>query len=105
MLFGKKEMDLQEAEKFWSWFEENEDWIKVNLKIQGLAVVEAVDERLKPVFPYWKKQLEFQLGYNEGQGEIFFFHFNNRSLIRDGEKLGALMPQSLKENWRFLTVA
>lgn len=32
-------MNLQEAEKFWNWFEENEDWIKVNLKTQGLAVV------------------------------------------------------------------
>lgn len=71
-MFGKKEMNLQEAEKFWNWFEENEDWIKVNLKIRGLAVVEAVDEKLKPVFPYWKKELEFQMGYNEGQGKSSF---------------------------------
>ena len=104
-MFGKKEMNLQEAEKFWNWFEENEDWIKVNLKIRGLAVVEAVDEKLKPVFPYWKKELEFQLGYNEGQGEIFFFHFNNRNLVRDAEKLESLMPQTLKKTWRFIAEA
>ena len=104
-MFGKKEMNLQEAEKFWNWFEENEDWIKVNLKIRGLAVVEAVDEKLKPVFPYWKKELEFQMGYNEGQGEIFFFHINNRNLVRDAEKLETLMPQTLTKTWRFIAEA
>lgn len=105
MFFGKKECDLQEAEKFWNWFEESELWIKDNLKTHGLAVVEAVDERLKPVFPYWNKELEFQLGYNEGKGEIFFFHFNNRNLVRDAKILGSLMPQTLKNSWKFISQA
>ena len=42
------------------------------------------------------------MGYNEGQGEIFFFHFNNRNLVRDAEKLESLMPQTLKKTWRFI---
>ena len=67
--------------------------------------MEAVDEKLKPVFPYWKKELEFQMGYNEGQGEIFFFRFNNRNLVRDAEKLETLMPQTLKKTWRFIAEA
>lgn len=71
-MFGKKEMNLQEAEKFWNWFEENEDWIKVNLKIRGLAVVEAVDEKLKPVFPYWKKNWNFRWDIMRDRGKSSF---------------------------------
>ena len=98
-LFSKKEMDTAAAEDFWAWFAEQEEWILANLKTNGMDVVWAIDARIKPVFPYFKKELEFQLGFNEGKGEFFFFHFGNKHLMRDGERLAEMMPEGLRGRW------
>lgn len=98
-LFSKKEMDTAAAEAFWAWFAEEEEWILANLKTNGMDVVWAIDARIKPVFPYFKKELEFQLGFNEGKGEFFFFHFGNKHLMRDGERLAGMMPEGLRGRW------
>ena len=98
-LFSKKEMDIAAAEAFWAWFAEQEEWILANLKTNGMDVVWAIDARIKPVFPYFKKELEFQLGFNEGKGEFFFFHFGNKHLMRDGERLAGMMPEGLRGRW------
>ena len=98
-LFSKKEMDTAAAEAFWAWFAEQEEWILANLKTNGMDVVWAIDARIKPVFPYFKKELEFQLGFNEGKGEFFFFHFGNKYLMRDGERLAEMMPEGLRGRW------
>lgn len=102
MLFSKKEINIAEAEKFWQWFAEKEQWIIENIKTNGMDVVWAIDEQIKPVFPYFKKELEFQLGYNEGKGDFFFFHFGNRHLIADSQKLKQMMPDTLAERWTFI---
>ena len=78
-LFSKKYMDEEAAKVFWSWFEEQEVWIIDCIAKSDAAFVWAIDERLKPVFPYFRGELEFQLGYNEGVGEFFFFHFGQPS--------------------------
>lgn len=98
-LFSKKEMNTAAAEAFWAWFAEKEEWILANLKTNGMDVVWAIDARIKPVFPYFKKELEFQLGFNEGKGEFFFFHFGNKHLMRDGQSLAEMMPEGLRERW------
>ena len=98
-LFSKKEMDTAAAEAFWAWFAEKEEWILANLKTNGMDVVWAIDTQIKPVFPYFKKELEFQLGFNEGKGEFFFFHFGNKHLMRDGQAWAELMPANLKARW------
>ena len=67
-----------------------------------MEVVWAIDAQIKPVFPYSKKELEFQLGFNQGVGEFFFFHFGNKNLISDAKKLQELMPESLREKWTFI---
>ena len=104
-LFAKKEMNDEAAKAFWSWFADNEEWIIANIKTNGMQVVLAVDAQLKPVFPYFKKELEFQMGYNNGVGEFFFFHLGNKYLMRDGETLGSMMPEKLKGNWKFIIEA
>ncbi|MBQ4323467.1 MAG: hypothetical protein IJC19_05970 [Clostridia bacterium] len=104
-LFGKKEMDKAAAEAFWVWFEEREAWIIECLDKRDSAFIWAIDEKLKPVFPYFKKELEFQLGYNNGVGEFFFFHFGKKDLMRDANALADRMPSSLKERWRFISEA
>lgn len=101
-LFSKKEMDVNAAKSFWSWFANNEEWIISNLKTHGMDVVWAIDAQIKPVFPYFKKELEFQLGYNDGQGEFFFFHFGNKNLIKDAEVLADMMPEQIAARWTFI---
>lgn len=101
-LFAKKEMDIIAAKKFWNWFVENEQWIIDNINTNGMDVIWAIDAQIKPVFPYFKKELEFQLGFNNGIGEFFFFHFGNKNLISDAQKLNKLMPESLRKNWTFI---
>lgn len=100
--FAKKEMNVDAAKSFWAWFEENEKWIIDCLAKSDSAFIWAIDERLKPVFPYFKKELEFQLGYNFGAGEFFFFHFGDKNLIRDAKKLEELMPSAIANNWKFI---
>ena len=101
-LFAKKVMNEDAARAFWTWFAENEKWVVECLFKHDSAFVWAIDERLKPVFPYFKGELEFQLGYNDGVGEFFFFHFGNRALVRDGDALGKMMPAEIAENWKFI---
>ena len=100
-LFNKKEMDINAAKKFWEWFADNEEWIISNLKTNAMDVVWAIDEQIKPIFPYWKKELEFELGFNDGKGEFFFFHFGNKNLMKDSEVLKKMMPKKLSEQWVF----
>ena len=95
-------MNEEAARAFWAWFEENEEWVIGCIADHDAAFVWAIDERLKPVFPYFKGELEFQLGYNDGVGEFFFFHFGKKELIRDGETLGKLMPVETAKRWRFI---
>ena len=98
-LFSKKKMNTAAAEAFWAWFAEKEEWILANLKTNGMDVVWAIDAQIKPVFPYFKKELEFQLGFNEGKGEFFFFHFGNKHLMRDGQSLAEMMPEGMRGRW------
>lgn len=58
-LFRKKEMDIAAAKQFWKWFVENEQWIIDNVSSNGVEVVWAIDAQIKPVFPYFKKNLNF----------------------------------------------
>ena len=101
-LFTKKEIDRAAAKAFWDWYTEKESWIIDNIKTHGMEVVFAIDVQIKPVFPYFKKELEFQLGFNEGKGEFFFFHLGNKNLIRDAEILKSMMPANLAERWTFI---
>ena len=101
-LFSDKNMNEEAAKAFWVWFEERQSWIIDCIVKNDAAFVWAIDERLKPVFPYFKKELEFQLGYNDGIGEFFFFHFDKKELARDAEALGKMMPNAVARNWKFI---
>ena len=101
-LFTKKTMNEDAAKAFWVWFAEKEEWVINCIANHDSAFVWAIDERLKSVFPYFKGELEFQLGYNDGVVEFFFFHFGKKELIRDGEILGKIMPVEIAKNWKFI---
>lgn len=101
-LFAKKSMNEEAAKAFWKWFAEKEEWIIHCISNHDSAFVWAIDEKLKPVFPYFKEELEFQLGYNNGVGEFFFFHFGKKELVRDGEVLGKMMPSEISKRWQLV---
>lgn len=101
-LFAKKIMNEEASKSFWEWFAEKEGWIINCISNHDSAFVWAIDERLKPVFPYFQEELEFQLGYNNCIGEFFFFHFGNKDLIRDGETFGKMMPPEIAKKWKFI---
>ena len=100
--FARKIMNEEAAKSFWVWFTENEEWVINCIANHDSAFVWAIDERLKPVFPYFKGELEFQLGYSDGVGEFFFFHFGKKELVRDGETLGKLMTTEIAKRWQFI---
>lgn len=104
-IFAKKEMDINAAKNFWEWFSVNEEWIINNVNTNGMDVVWAIDAQIKPVFPYFKKELEFQLGFNDGIGEFFFFHFNNKNLKNDAEIFKNMIPEKLAETWNVILEA
>ena len=101
-LFSKKAMNEAAAKAFWVWFEQQETWIIDCISKSDSAFVWAIDERLKPVFPYFKGELEFQLGYNDGVGEFFFFHLGEKELARDGEAFGTMMSSNISSRWKFI---
>ena len=101
-LFARKIMNEEAAKSFWVWFTENEEWVINCIANHDSAFVWAIDERLKPVFPYFKGELEFQLGYSDGVGEFFFFHFGKKELVRAGETLGKLMTTEIAKRWQFI---
>ena len=101
-VFSKKCMNEDAGRDFWAWFAEQEEWIIECISKRDAAFVWAIDERLKPVFPYFRGELEFQLGYNDGVGEFFFFHFGKKDLIRDAQILGEMMPDAIAKKWQFV---
>ena len=101
-LLSKKVMNEEAAKSFWTWFAEKEAWIIGCIANHDSAFIWAMDEKLRPVFPYFKKELEFQLGYNNGVGEFFFFHFGKKELARDAEALGKMMPPELSQRWKLI---
>ena len=101
-LFAKKVMNEEAAKSFWKWFVEKEEWIISCISNHDSTFIWAIDEKLKPVFPYFKGELEFQLGYNNSVGEFFFFHFGNKDLARDGEALGRMMPPEIANKWKLI---
>ena len=102
-IFSKKRMDKIAGASFWAWFEEQEKWIVDCIANHDSNFVWIIDHYLKPVFPYFKGELEFQLGYRDGKGEFFFFHFGNKNLIKDADTLAQMMPKSIAERWTFIT--
>lgn len=94
-------MDIAAATAFWDWFAENEE--KITRALSGKEageVVGWVDQQICPVFPYVPSDaVQFELGWNEGRGELFFFHNGNEKLMKDGQVLAAMMPEAMKPRW------
>ena len=97
-------MDEVAARDFWAWFGENEEKIRGKLSGKGaMEVIGWVDEKIGPVFPYMDvEMIHFELGFNNGQGEIFLFHKNDEQLRTDYEAFAAMLPEELRERWNVI---
>ena len=94
-------MDEAAARAFWGWFAENEEKIIEKLSGSGaMEVIGWVDEKICPVFPYAVgDMIHFELGFNNGQGEIFLFHTDDEQFRTDYEAFAAMLPEELKPRW------
>ena len=94
-------MDEAAARDFWVWFGENEEKIIEKLSGNGaMEVIGWVDEKICPVFPYVVgNMIHFELGFNNGQGEIFLFHNDDEQFRTDYEAFAAMLPEELKNRW------
>lgn len=108
-LDGELGMDRNAAKDFWAWFAENEDDITEKTAEGGEVAAEMkaqISKHLSRVFSYEKEtEIEFQLGTSEGKNALFVYHFNKEQLIEDAEELGEMMPDTLRENWKYITEA
>lgn len=108
-LGGDAVMDDNAAKDFWAWFEEHQDEIAEQTGEGGEAAEKMkarVSKRLSRVFPYEKEsEIEFQLGSAEGRNALFVYHFNKEPLKEDTRELGGMMPETLRENWTYITEA
>lgn len=99
----KKEIDNAAVEQFWQWFTEQEQWVLDNLRTNGGEIINAIDTRLKRIFPDFKRELQFQLGGGvDNKWELYFFHLGKKYLIDGAEKLKSTMPEKLQERWTFI---
>ena len=103
-LFGKKEMDKQAAEKFWQFFEQEQDmFISVLTSDDSHAkqvLIGAIDQLLCPVFPYEKPEaIEFQMGSNNGVHEFSLYHNGRMPLAKDMHALCEMMPEAVQNVW------
>ena len=108
-LFALGKMDTAAAKTFWIWFADNEAQIIEAFTAGGqaaMAFIPQIDQYLAPVFPYEPNQnIQFQLGCNKGKNEFFFFHLNQKALIRDAQTLKEMMPETLRSRWIFVIEA
>ena len=100
-LFKDKNINISEATNFWKWFEENEEWVIDCISKSNPEFIWKIDSLLKKDFPYFKKELEFELGINKSVKEFYFYHFGNKYLIRDSEILKNMMPENIAKRWKF----
>lgn len=96
-------------EKFWAWFEQNEEEI-VDKTLEGGEEAEIIAARLRirlaAVFSYEKPDnIEFSLGGDGEKNSLSVYHFNRERMKADAELLGQQMPESLRERWNYFTEA
>ena len=105
MFFTPKNIDEIEVKLFWEWFAYNESWIIDSINSHNdTVVIEQINEKLLPVFPYFKKKIKFIITFRNGQGKFFFCGQKNKYLNRDASILKASMPYSLTTRWEFIIV-
>lgn len=89
-------------EAFWDWFVANEMVLLKKLETQDYdAVFQMLQPKLKEVFPFIKRDLEFGIEPREDFYQITFADFFVVSLEHGYKELIKAAPKSLAEHWKF----
>lgn len=92
---------------FWQWFEQNEADLIAKLRAQDHeSLLNAISERLKPIFPFMQRDLEFgiMIGKDFEHFDMDMADFYSIALQHGYEALLAACPESLKARWTFKIV-
>lgn len=89
-------------EAFWDWFLVNEKILFKKLEMKDYdAVFQMIQTKLKEVFSFMERDLEFGIEPQEAFYQITFADFFMVSLEHGYKKLIEKAPKSLAEHWRF----
>ena len=80
----------------------NEDFLLNMLKIKEYdAVFQLVQPKLKELFPFMKRDLDFSIEPEEGTYKIAFADYHMTSLENGYKELIDAKPERLSEHWEF----
>lgn len=100
------EMDRNTAGLFWQWFHANEaDIVRLlnGTKKESKAVLHQIDLWLCPVFPYVKSsKIDFDLECKDSGHTFSFYHGGDEQLKEDAAAFGAMMPEGMERQWKFV---
>ncbi len=103
---GEVGMDEEAAREFWAWFAENEARVADAYLTGGGEAREMASQLryyLAPVFPYMKASaVEFDVTITDEWNKLYVYHYNEEKLSGDMERLKEMMPETLKDTWRYL---
>ena len=92
------------VEEFWDWFVSNEVGLLKKLEVEDYdAVFQMIQPKLKGVFSFIERDLEFGIEPREGFYQITFADFFVVSLEQGYKELIETVPKSLAKHWRFNT--
>lgn len=89
-------------EAFWDWFVSNEKNFLKKLELKDYdTVFQMIQPKLKEVFPFMERELEFGIEPREGFYQITFADFFVVSLEEGYKRLIKIVPKPLAEHWAF----
>lgn len=100
--FSRIPIEKEQIDAFWDWFVSNEDFLLNMLKIKEYdAVFQLVQPKLKELFPFMKRDLDFSIEPEEGTYKIAFADYHMTSLENGYKELIDAKPERLSEHWEF----
>ena len=100
--FSLVELSKDAMDTFWEWFLLNEENLLKKLELNEYdTVFDMIQPKLKEVFPFMERDLEFGIEPRNGFYQITFADFFMVSLEQGYEKLIEIAPKALAEHWGF----
>ncbi len=100
--FSEIPLERERIDAFWEWFVSSEDHLLNMLKTKEYdAVFQSVQPKLKELFPFMKRDLDFGIEPGEGAYIITFADYHMTSLEKGYKELIDTEPEHLSEHWEF----
>lgn len=100
--FNLVEIEEDAMEQFWEWFVSNEADLLKKLELEDYdSVFQMIQPKLKELFSFMERDLEFGIEPRDGFYQITFADFFMVSLEHGYKELIKIAPKSLGEHWGF----